>query len=58
MKSLNYLMVHILHQVFNIIYIIKQHEAVSDNLPMRIYVNQIENRIKLNAINDEITWKH
>ena len=26
-------------------YIIKKHEAVSDNPPIRIYVNKIENRI-------------
>ena len=26
-------------------YIIKKHETASDNLPIRIYVNQIENRI-------------
>ena len=26
-------------------YIIKKHEAVSDNPPIRIYVNQIQNRV-------------
>ena len=26
-------------------YIIKKHEAMSDNPPIRIYVNKIENRI-------------
>ena len=26
-------------------YILRKHEAIIDNLPIRIYVNQIENRI-------------
>ena len=29
----------------NFEYIIKKHEAVADNPPIRIYVNKIENRI-------------
>ena len=47
MKSLNYLMVYILHQIFEIILNIfkKKHETVTDNPSIRIYVNKIENRI-------------
>ena len=38
---------HILYQIFiNIILSIsKKHEKVTDNPPIRIYVNEIENRI-------------
>ena len=43
MKSLNYLMEHILYQNFE--YILKKHETVTDNPSIRKYVNKIENRI-------------
>ena len=48
-------------------YIIKKHEAVSNNPPIRIYINRTENRITFriktgywafNAWNDEIIWNH
>ena len=46
MKNLNYLMNHIPYQIFKNIssktYIIKKHEAVTNNPPIRIYVNKIE----------------
>ena len=29
-------------------YILRKHEAIIDNLPIRIYVNKIENRIMFN----------
>ena len=41
MKGLNYLMGHILYQIFKI----TLKETVTDNLPIMIYVNKIENRI-------------
>ena len=48
MKCLNYLMDHILYQIFKIISIIlsKKYQRVADNPPVRTYVNKIENRIK------------
>ena len=48
MINLHYLMDHILHQRFNIIfkYIISKHRSVTDNSPIRINVNKILNRIK------------
>ena len=48
MKSLNYLMVHILYQIFQdyFEYIIKKHKTFTDNPPVRVYVNKRENRIK------------
>ena len=47
MINLNYLMDYILHQILKIIgFIVKKHEAVSDNPPIRICINKIENRIK------------
>ena len=47
MNSLNYLMDHILYQIFKIILhiYIKKHETVTDNSSITIYVNKIENRI-------------
>ena len=39
MEKLNYLMDHILYQIFNIILIIKKHKPVTDNPPIRIYIN-------------------
>ena len=47
MKSMNYLMDHILLQIFKTILSIsrKKHEAVTDNLSEILYVNKIENRI-------------
>ena len=46
-KNLNYLMDHILHQIFNIISSMstKKYETITDNFQMTIFVNQIENRI-------------
>ena len=43
MKSLNYLMDHILYQIFNIILNIslKKHETVTDNPSIMIYVNRV-----------------
>ena len=66
MKSLNYLMefckilylmVRILYQILKIILNIlsKKHEAGTDNPPIGIYVNQIENRIKLRIKQDIIS---
>ena len=47
MNNLNYLMDNILYQIFKIIfkYIIKKHERVTGNSPIKIYVNKTENRI-------------
>ena len=47
MKNLNYLIEHIMCQIFNIILNIslKKHEKVADNPPISTYVNKIENRI-------------
>ena len=57
MENLNYLMDHILYQIFKItlkilnvlkiLNILEKHETVTDNPSMRIYINKIENRIKL-----------
>ena len=72
MKSLNYLMGHILYQIFKIILNIslKKHGEEADNPSKRIYVNKIENRITFKIkteyylkgltpeTNDKITWKH
>ena len=46
MKNFNYLVDHILYQIFNTIfeYIIKKHDAFTNNPSIRIYVNKIENR--------------
>ena len=47
MKCLNYLMDHILYQIFKITLntSLKKHETVTDNPSIMIYVNKIENRI-------------
>ena len=54
-------------------FIIKKHETFTDNPPIGIYINKIENRIAIkwkqviinviirllyNGRNDEVTWKH
>ena len=46
MVNLNYLMDYILYQIFKIILNIssKDYGTVTDNPPMRIHVNKIENR--------------
>ena len=45
MMNLKYQIHHILYQIFNIILTIfkKKHQENIDNLPIRIYVNKIEN---------------
>ena len=47
MKNLNYLMDHILYQKFKIILNIpsKNHEKITDNPSIRIYINKIENKV-------------
>ena len=49
MMNLNYKMGHILHQIFEIILIIflKEHGENIRNPSIKIYVNEIENRIRL-----------
>ena len=44
-EGLNYLMDHILNQIFKTILGIKKHETVTDDPSIMIYVNKIENRI-------------
>ena len=44
MKSLNYLVDHILYQGY-FDYIIKKHETFTDNLSIRIHINKMENRM-------------
>ena len=46
MTNLNYLMTHILYHIFKIILNIlsKKLETVTDNPPIGIYLNKIENR--------------
>ena len=55
--NLNYLMKHILYQIFKIILIIssKNTEQQSDNPQIRIYVNKIENKIILRIKTDSIS---
>ena len=50
LKNLNYVIGHILYQIFKIILSIssKNMKNVTDNTPIRIYVNKIENRIIFN----------
>ena len=51
MINLNYLMDHILYQIFKIIPSISQnHGEVTYNSPIRIYANKIENRIAFKNI--------
>ena len=47
MINLNYLMDYIIHQIFKIMLSIlsKKHETLTNQTPIRIYVNKIENRI-------------
>ena len=45
MKNLNDLTDYILYQIIKIIKVIKNHEKVTDNPSIRIYVNKIKNRI-------------
>ena len=47
MKSLNYLMEHILYHIIKITLNIslKKHESVTDNPSIMIYLNKIENKI-------------
>ena len=49
MKHLNYLTDNLLYQIFKIISSTssKKYETVTDNSPIRIYVNKMENRITL-----------
>ena len=57
MENLNYLMDHILYQIFKItlkilnvlkiLNILEKHETVTDNPSIRIYINKIDNRSKL-----------
>ena len=46
--SSNYLMNHILYQLLKIILSIssKKHKPLTDNLPIRIYINRIESGIR------------
>ena len=47
MINLNYLMDHIMYQIFKMIYyfeyIMRKDEAVTSNLPVSIYVNSLKN---------------
>ena len=43
-RNLNYLIDHILYQMFKIFQVLKKYETVTDNLLIRIYVNKIEHR--------------
>ena len=57
MKNLNYLMSHILYQIFKIIlniYILEKHGEKTVNPLIRIYINKIKNQIifKINRIQD------
>ena len=47
LKNLNYLIDHILYQIFKIILnkALKKHETVTDNPSIMIYINKIENGI-------------
>ena len=49
MISLNYLVNHILYEILIIILSIssKKNGTVNDNPPMRIYINEINNRITI-----------
>ena len=46
MKNLNYLMDHILFQILRNYfgYVIEKHDTLTENPPIRIYINKIENR--------------
>ena len=45
MKDLNYLINHILHQIFKIVSNTTKQGEKTDNPPIRIYINKIENSI-------------
>ena len=47
MKNLNHKMNHTLYQIFKdyFKYIIKANDTVTDNSPIKMYVNRTENRI-------------
>ena len=45
MKNLNYLINHILHQIFKIVSNTTKQGEKTDNPPIRIYINKIENSI-------------
>ena len=46
MMLLNYLMNHVLYQIFKItLSILKKHDTLTNNPPIQIYVNKIENKI-------------
>ena len=46
MTNLNWLMDHILYQIFKTFeYVVKEYETVTGNFPIKIYVNKIEKRI-------------
>ena len=49
MINLNYLTDRVLYQILHIIYyfeyIIKKHNTLTDDPPIKIFVNKIENRI-------------
>ena len=55
--NLNYMMVHIQYQIFKIV-LRKKHETAVDGLPIRIYVNKIENRITFVNINTGIKFNY
>ena len=45
MKNLNYLINHILHQIFKIVSNTTKQGEKTDNSPIRIYINKIEKSI-------------
>ena len=49
MKNSNYLMDHILYQIFKFIFniFLKNNETITNNPSIRIYINKIENRITI-----------
>ena len=54
MINLNYLMDHILYQIYQIIWktLKKKHGENSDNPSLKIYVNKLENRISFRIKNE------
>ena len=52
MKNLNYLTNRTLYQMFKIVLskLLKKHEVLTDNTPIKIYVNEIGNRITFKII--------
>ena len=57
MINSNYLMDHFLYEIFKIILCtLQQHETMTDNAPIRIYMNKIQNKntFKIYTWNDEI----